>query len=154
MIQAQKRLVHFWLAIVMLILSALVFDKWNVEHWSAIRLPMLFLVLVFAVRQGNKLANFDRAKGRALFLKPYQRFPFLKTCLALYGVSLAIFIDYIFMADSHVLEHAGTFVIVLLIAPFLLPSIVVNEMDKFRALGEQSNPAFQSGQAKSGLPLS
>ena len=132
--RGQAKLVGSWVAAGVLIAVGVTFNDWVVAHWSQVRLPLLLVAVV--------LAAYYQSKGtvRDPNLNPfviYQRTPMLRAWLAIYGLIVAGGVMYIFVRDSHLLEGAGLGVILMLLAPLLLPPIVVSVARQYRALADE-----------------
>ena len=134
--KAQRKLVILWVISLIIFILMVINSDWIVENWKGLQLPVIILISIAVVfsKRCYKWGDGSKKTNDAV-----QRYPIIKTWLAVYGIAIAAGIFITISKNIDLIEKFGNGGVFIAIAPIFLPFLIVEQIDRYRALGEQSN---------------
>ena len=135
---AQKRLAGLWATAIIAVVIVLLSAEWMLEEWDYLRWPALVLLAIAAAFHRKPLPSWGERSQR--INETVQRHPFIRVWLAVYGLLLAIGVCWTLKTHFDLINGLGTAFFFLLFIGLVAPFVIADQVDKYKALGAQSNP--------------
>ena len=139
---AQKRLASRWILATTTVVIVLLSAQWMLEVWDYLRWPAWVLLVIAAVFSRKSIPTWNERWDR--INETAQRHPFVRVWLAVYGLLLATGVFWVLKTNLDVIDNFGMAFFLLLFIGLLAPFIIADQVDRYRALGAQSNPTVDS----------
>ena len=134
MTKAQKKIASGWVLIIFLLVNWAIFDEWILEHWKIIQWP-LFAAVFIALMFSN--AKKGAGEGRQEINRIVKENPWIKIYLAIYGIALAIGVNYIIFNNINISKQVGTFELFCAILLLILPIFIIKQKEAYIEAGKE-----------------
>jgi len=134
MTKAQKKIASGWVLIIFLLVNWAIFDEWILEHWEIIQWP-LFTAVFIALMFSN--AKKGAGEGRQEINRIVKENPWIKIYLAIYGIALAIGVNYIIFNNINISKQVGTFELLCTILLLILPIFIIKQKEAYIEAGKE-----------------
>jgi hypothetical protein len=129
--KAQRKLVILWvisfITFILIVLSSdLIIIRPKTLFWQ-LHEVYAFVIVILLIRYYK------------VWIDAVRRYPIIIIWLAIYGIAVAVGMFFEIFENIDLIDKFGKEVFFLGIAPLFLPFIIVDQIDEYRALGEQSN---------------
>lgn len=132
MTREQKKLVGSWVGAAALLIGFIIFWGWIMRYGSVVQPLLLVAGAILAVYYRSNPPSHEPTAG---LVEIVRNRPILQTWLAVYGLIVAAVVTYVFVWNAHFLEGTGIGLLLLMLAPLVLPQVIIMEREKYRQLG-------------------
>jgi hypothetical protein len=140
---AQKRLAWQWAAATVAVVAVLLSAQWILEEWDYLRWPALVLLIIASAFHRKPLPRWSERSQR--LNETVQKYPLIRVWLVLYGLFLAVGVFWVLKRHFELIDSPAVFF--LLFIGLLAPFLIADQVDKYKALGAQSNPTVDPTRA-------
>lgn len=135
---AQIRLVFLWIMTALLLTAFVSSARWLFEMWHYLKWPVFVLIVVAAAFSRQRRLSWDERSAQITAI--VRQHPFIRVWLVIYGLLLAAAIFWALSTSFDIRGQLGPGGLFLSVIGLPAPFVIAGQLDKYRALGAQSDP--------------